>query len=305
MKNLILIQILFTCLVTAGLYAGETKTTISFFIGDVTVSKDGGKTVPAQINMVLNANDVIKTGKGSQAEIQKGSESFYVDENKTVRVSNLLPGGKPPVLVHALKKIQSNTRQSKITTIAAVRAEKQEEEIAWASDSSSAPAGKSPSTGGDDEILSKMASLLSSEQFEKARQYHADASVSEKSRNRMDFMGGIAYFHLCRYHEALTIFTKLAKKPSDKQVNNESTFYAGLCFYTTAKHADALPYLNRYIENQPDGVYTVQSYFLRGVIYLNTGKKDRAKEDLFQVKTLFPSDPLAKDAEAILKDIKD
>ena len=285
----------------SGLSAAGDKATLTFFLGDVKIQRPDKSNIPARLNMLLETNDIIKTGKGSQAELSISGSVFYVDENKSVRVADLVPGTNTPVLVHALKKIKINTRMSKITTIAGVRANKQEEEITWATDPNSNGSGKVPPAGSDEDTLNRMATLIGSEQYGKACDLYSGSKVSEVLSSRMDFMGALAYFHMCRYPEASVLFCKLVKTSSDNQVKNESTFYAGLSLYTMASYKDAISYLTSYIEKQSNGIYAPQSYFLRGISYMNTGQSSRAKDDLKQLTTLYPSDPLAKDAEDILK----
>jgi len=69
-------------------------------------------------------------------------------------------------------------------------------------------------------------------------------------------------------------------------------------------YSESINYLTIYLSGNPDGNHSAQAYFLRGVSYLNTGEKEKARQDLTHIINFYSADPVAGDADSILKEIK-
>lgn len=300
MKNhTFIITVMFLVLVTTGLPAQDKKATITFFIGDVTIVTKGKPVLHARAGMNLDGNDTVRTGRNSMAEIRTGTSHHYVMENMSVKVSSLSAEQDTPPLLGTMKRIMGSSCRS-WTATSAVRGNSTDGEIIWSSDNSLA----SSRNGSDADILDHMRALLSDGKHADAWSYYNNARISPDKKENLDFMGAMAAYNLCRYDEAVRIFGSLSRKAKDARIKDESSFYAGVCLHSQARYRESIPCFTKYLAAKSNNTYSSQAYFLRGTAYLNSSSRDKAVQDLQQVTALSPSDPLAQDAEKILKDMK-
>ncbi len=294
---------LFLVLVTTGLPAQDEKATITFFIGDVTIVTKDKPVRHASAGMNLDRNDTVRTGKNSMAEIITGTSHHYIMENMSVKIASLSAEQETPPFLGTMKRIMGSSCRS-WTATSAVRGNSTDGEIIWSTDKSLTSSRDGSDTGADTEILDHMRTLLSDGKHSDAWSYYNSARISPGKKENLDFMGAMSAYNLCRYDEAARIFDSLSRKAKDARIKDESAFYAGVCLHSIARYRESIPCFTKYLAAKSNNTYACQAYFLRGVAYLNTSSKDKALQDLRQVTALSPSDPLAQDAEKILKDMK-
>lgn len=301
-KTHILIALLI--LINATLSAADKNSILTFFIGDVIIKKEGKAGIPASAGIQLGINDIIKTGKNSQAEITVDGKAFYLNENKSARVRDLNTRENTSPLFNAMKKISKSSVKSRFVIIAGIRAERKDEDVIWSDDKTLSGYTGEVSIINDDSKLERMSEMISDNRFTAAWDFYLKVKVSPVNKNRFDFMGGAAGYNLCNYGDAAKIFRSLAETASDTQVKIEAAFYAGLSLNAMLKYNESIPFLTAYISSGSESGNTAQAYFLRGVSFLNIGDKVKAREDLSIVISKYSADPVAEDAERLLKNIK-
>lgn len=284
--------------------AAENHVVLTFFIGKVTVLKNGKTAIPVQAGMLLGVNDIIKTSEKSVAEISINGTAGTIGENKSITVRNIPPSGESSPIFNTMKKISKSSVNSRLLTIAAVRAEKKDDEVIWADENTSLKIFKGEKIINDESILETMVEMIADNRFIAARDFYEKMKVTPGNKKKFDFMGGIAYYNLCYYSDAAEIFCALAKTSEDSVIKNESAFYAGLSLNSSLKYSESVPFLTAYISAYPDGNRAAQAYFLRGVSYLNTGLKENGIQDFKMIVDRFAADPISGDAESILKNMK-
>lgn len=283
------------------LYAGESDATLTFFIGKVTILKNGNTGIPAYSGMQPGLNDIIKTARNSGAEISFNGTTFFIGENKSVNIRELSPGGHATPIFNVMKKISGSPVRSKQLTIAAVRAEKMERKFSLSGEYTISGADTS---AGDDPALNRLSGLMAENNYSGVWDYYKETKTSPGDQNWFDFTGGMAGYNLCLYSDAAVIFSALSKTASDSQVKIESAFYAGLSLSASLDYSASIPYLTAYISSQPGGDHAAEALFIRGISYLKTGQDKKAREDMERIIKEFPASPVAGDAESVLKDIK-
>ncbi len=285
---------------TIGVYASE-KASLSFFLGNVFITSKDKKTANAKIGMNLSPDDTITTKDNSQAEIKFRGKTYYISEGKTVHIAKLTSAGKTPAAFSAIKRIRDRGfRTNVITSTAAIRAEKEEEEMNWAKDDDI----KFKPALFDKENLEKTARLIEEKKYSEALAFAKNISVSSGAKERLKYLEAIASYNLSNTDNAVRTLSSLTRNAADSKIRTEALFHLGLCYHYMGQYNKSNPWLSSYLNQTKPGIYTVQAKFIRGINWFYLKQKKKAVQDLESIINTYSSDPLAKDAENVLAEIE-
>jgi tetratricopeptide (TPR) repeat protein len=266
--------------------------------GNCSVDIDGkGRWVQASLDMVLNAQSIVKTGPDAILEIGINGESVVVTGNSTVVVHTLQNRIRSKNrftwfkgLNNAFHTMISGRGAGSDRMVLGVRGAKHEEgEVGWMEDIDSTDLMEQYSRGVE---------LYNNEQWGEAieifsKLVHNDDMVEMKGE--ISFYLGSALFNNVQYEEAIPYLVESIKQP-DTFYREAALIHYSLALFFAGNYTESVRVCNMYGDEYTGGEFAPYAFLIAGKSYKNLGKSAEAKMYFNRIVNEYPQTGVYQDA---------
>jgi len=284
MKRIILTTFLLiffsgTCLIMA-----ESKPVVKFVVGKVySLDKNNNKT-PLIIGKVISENEKILTAKKSYLELERGKSTIFIKENIELSYTALMSVKENPedrvLYFNSIKKIINNNKTfTKKTTVAGIRAEKNDSKsVVWEND--------------DNDDINPFIKYYEDSNFDAIiRAYEKD--ITKKYTDDDLFFIGSSFLNKCDYNTAINLLSLI--KP-ENQYWNISRYNLAIAFHCQQEYNKSNDVLvSLYESNQIPQNSSENMLYLIVVNYKMSENNNEYKKYFSLFKKTFPESELQKD----------
>ncbi len=262
----------------------ESKPVVKFVVGKVySLDKNNNKT-PLIIGKVISENEKILTAKKSYLELERGKSTIFIKENIELSYTALMSVKENPedrvLYFNSIKKIINNNKTfTKKTTVAGIRAEKNDSKsVVWEND--------------DNDDINPFIKYYEDSNFDAIiRAYEKD--ITKKYTDDDLFFIGSSFLNKCDYNTAINLLSLI--KP-ENQYWNISRYNLAIAFHCQQEYNKSNDVLvSLYESNQIPQNSSENMLYLIVVNYKMSENNNEYKKYFSLFKKTFPESELQKD----------